>query len=52
VEYYIIVDPNETMAKVYNLNNGRYIKICDAYDEVVDFDLEKCTIKFDFSRIW
>ncbi len=42
------------MAKVYELKDGVYRKICDATDEIVDFDLKECgkILKFDFSKIW
>jgi Uma2 family endonuclease len=52
VAYYIIVDPSESIAKVYELKEGRYIKLCDAYEESVDFDLNDCAFTFDFSKIW
>jgi len=52
VEYYIIVDPNEEIAKVYRLYNGRYIKVCDAYEDSVPFELEACSFNFDFFKIW
>lgn len=52
VNYYIIVDPKENIAKVYRLKDGKYIKVCDAYDECVDFDLNACAFTFDFSKIW
>ncbi len=52
VNYYIIVDPNDTIAKVYTLKNGRYIKLCDAYQDSVKFELEECSFDFDFAKIW
>jgi Uma2 family endonuclease len=52
VSYYIIVDPDESIAKVYRLKEGRYIKLCDAYEDSVDFDLEVCAFVFDFGKIW
>ena len=54
VKYYIIVDPNEEMAKVYELKEGRYIKVCDATDEIVKFSIKECSsnLEFDFSKIW
>lgn len=54
VNYYIIVDPDEEIAKVYELKNGRYIKVCDATDEIVVFDIKECetSFEFDFSKIW
>ena len=52
VSYYIIVDPKESIAKVYRLKEGRYIKVCDAYEDSVDFDLNECSFTFDFAKIW
>ena len=52
VNYYIIVDPKETIAKVYRLKEGRYIKLCDAYEDSVDFELDECSFTFDFTKIW
>ncbi len=54
VEYYIIVNPDENMAKVYRLHEGRYIKMADASDESVEFEIQECgkKITFDFSKIW
>ena len=54
VKYYIIVDPNESIAKVYELKEGRYIKVFDASDGVVKFDIQECDtiVNFDFSKIW
>jgi len=52
VRYYIIVDPSESIAKVYELKEGRYIKLCDAYEDSVDFELETCAFVFDFAKIW
>ena len=54
VAYYIIVDPNESMAKVYKLKDGKYIKVTDALDETVEFKLDECgkKLEFDFSKIW
>ncbi|MBL0707830.1 MAG: Uma2 family endonuclease [Sulfurimonas sp.] len=54
VSYYIIVDPTEEIAKVYRLQDGKYIKVCDASDEIVEFSVKECDMKaeFDFSKIW
>jgi len=53
VNYYTIVDPSESIAKVYRLHNGRYIKMCDAYEDTVTFVLDECgRFDFDFSKIW
>lgn len=52
VNYYIIVDPTESIAKVYKLHEGRYIKVCDASDESIDLALDECSFTFDFGKIW
>jgi Uma2 family endonuclease len=54
VEYYIIVDPDDEIAKIYELQNGKYLKMCDATDEKIDFTIKECEekITFDFSKIW
>lgn len=52
VKYYIIVDPNDSIAKVYTLHEGRYIKVCDASDESITFELNACSFTFYFGKIW
>jgi Uma2 family endonuclease len=53
VEYYIIIDPDENMAKVYKLKNGKYIKMGDMTNETIDFKIKECSnIKFNFGKIW
>ncbi|RTZ75479.1 MAG: Uma2 family endonuclease [Gammaproteobacteria bacterium] len=52
VLHYVIVDPEERLAKVYSLHEGRLIKTLDATHESFLFDLGPCTIDFDFSKIW
>ncbi len=52
VQHYVIVDPDESMAKVYCLHDGHYIKVLDTNKENVEFDLGKCIIQFEFSGIW
>ncbi len=52
VRNYVIVDPNESIAKVYRLQDGRYIKVLDAGKDNVEFDLGKCRIPFEFAKIW
>ncbi len=52
VNYYIIVDPNDAFAKVYRLFNGKYIKVCDAHNDSVRFELDACGFDFDFGKIW
>ena len=52
VEYYIIVNPKDRLAKVYRWIDGRYCKVLDAVDERFCFELHSCKIDFDFSKIW
>ena len=52
VRHYVIVDPKESIAKVYRLQDGRYIKVLDAGKDNVEFDLGKCIILFEFAKIW
>lgn len=54
VEYYIIVNPDDKVAKVYHLKEGRYIKLIDANHEKVNFNIKECDqkVEFDFSKIW
>lgn len=53
VMYYVIVNPDENIAKVYKRNAlGQYMKIADARDEQIEFDIDVCKFIFDFSKIW
>ena len=52
VNYYIIVDPIKSIAKVYKLHEGKYIKICDTHNDSVNFELDVCNFTFDFEKIW
>lgn len=52
VQHYVIVDSVENIAKVYRLKDGRYIKLMDASKEVIEFNLGKCSIQFEFAKIW
>ncbi len=52
VAYYVLVYPKKQKAKVYRLKEGRYIKVGDFSEESYIFDMDKCTIDFDFSKIW
>jgi len=50
---YVIVDPEQQIARVYRLNSeGRYVKLADATDENVILPTGICEIPFDFSKIW
>ncbi|WP_022852585.1 Uma2 family endonuclease [Thermodesulfatator atlanticus] len=52
VKYYVVVNVEDTIAKVYELKDYRFVKIADAINDKVKFDLEGCEIEFDFSLIW
>ena len=52
VRYYVMVNMDDRVCKVFHLQDGRYIKLADAANETLEFDLGKCRIAFDFSRIW
>ena len=52
VHYYCLVDPDEKLIRIYELNEGRYIKQTDAATETFNFNLTKCQIEFDCSRVW
>lgn len=52
VAHYVLVYPEHKKAKVYRLVDGAYRKIADFQDKTHDFELSKCSIRFDFSRIW
>lgn len=52
VKYYCIVNPDDSVAKVYSLENGKYIKQGDFDKKSYRFELDECVIDFDFSKIW
>jgi Uma2 family endonuclease len=52
VKYYTLVYTDSKKAKVYKLESGKYVKVGDFSNEKYSFELEKCTINFDFNFIW
>ncbi len=53
VQYYIIVNPTDKIAKVYQLTeDGRLIKKLDARKQQYLFTIADCQLNFDFSQIW
>jgi len=52
VKFYLIVDPDTQVVKVYDLFAGRYVKRLDASDETLCFDLGSCQISVDLAKIW
>ena len=52
VNYYIIVYPDELLAKVYKLNNAKYDKQGDFSDETYVFEETFCNISLDFNKVF
>lgn len=52
VTWYVLVYPAAAKAKVYRLVDGEYRKVGDFHDEQHDFELSRCSIAFDFGRLW
>jgi Uma2 family endonuclease len=52
VAHYVLVYPEAKKAKVWRLMEGEYRKQGDFHDESHRFDLSKCSLDFDFSRLW
>ena len=54
VYYYIIINPSDQVAKIYHLQNGKYVKLKDTHDESICFTLKSCNkeLSFDFSKVW
>ncbi len=52
VRYYALVYGEQQKVKLYLLHNGRYLKVGDFESEHYRFELDRCTIDFDFSKIW
>jgi Uma2 family endonuclease len=52
VKYYILVNPEDKIAKIFQLKDGKYIKVLDATNEKILFDIDICKIEFDFAKIW
>ena len=52
VLHYVLVYPEVKMAKVWRLVEGEYRKVGDFHDETHGFELSRCALDFDFSRLW
>lgn len=52
VRYYILVDQYENTVKIYELTQGKYIKLKDVSDETITFKLTSCQFDFEFYKIW
>jgi Uma2 family endonuclease len=49
---YILAYPDEQVAKVFRLHEGRYIKEEDFVDEVFEFSVKGCELNIDLSLVW
>ncbi len=52
VKWYIMADPEEKLAKVYENIQGRFVKRLDATEETFTFTINRCDIAFDFAKLW
>jgi Uma2 family endonuclease len=53
VKYYAIVDIDLKSAEVFELRDKKYIKLIEAKNDTVKFELDNdCIIDFNFSEIW
>jgi len=52
VKYYIIVYPKDLKAKVYKLENGRYLKVADFLTESYTFEESSCKASVDFGAVF
>ena len=52
VKYYILVEPKGNFAEVYKLEDGYYKLKGEFTDEIYSFDLDICTVDFNFSNIF
>ncbi|MDQ7032003.1 MAG: Uma2 family endonuclease [Desulfonauticus sp.] len=52
VKYYVLVNLETKTAKIYMLKDYKYVKLAEAREEKVVFELDGCEIEFDFALIW
>jgi len=52
VKYYILAYPNDLVAKVFRLKDGRFIKVGNFTKESLEFDGLICDIKIDFNEVF
>ncbi len=52
VPYYMMVDYKLQKVKVYELHEGKYQKIAEEIDGVMELDFEGCTLYFGIDRWW
>ncbi len=52
VEFYVIVLPSLKKAKAYKLTEGRYVKLKDVIKDILELNVDGCSVSLDFSKIW
>ena len=52
VKYYVIVDSVVKIAEIYLLKNGKYRLDKKTTDAKYDFNIDECSIDFEFKNIW
>jgi Uma2 family endonuclease len=52
VKYYILIYPDDLKAKLYKLENHKYIKEGDFSDEVYKFENLTCDIEINFEKVF
>lgn len=52
VNYYVLVYPDELMARVFQLNNKKFEKAAECDTESFNFENVSCPFKFNFSTIF
>jgi len=52
VPYYIIVYPNENIAKIYKLENNKYQKEGDFFNQLYKFENTTCKPTIDFEKLF
>ena len=52
VPYYMMVDYKLQKVKVYELHEGKYRKIAEEIDGVMELDFDGCRLQFDIDRWW
>jgi len=52
IKYYIIVDSQTKVAEIYTLIDAKYKLDKKTTDDKYQFDIDACTIEFEFHNIW
>ncbi len=52
VTYYILVYPDDLVAKVYKIDQNRYTKIGDFSNETLNFEDIECKLSLDFAQVF